>query len=68
MFPGYTETLSVDVSDGTGGHLIYETIKTGVDFSLTIMVWTSNAHNLYIDNPDEWVLEAMYVTKVVGYK
>lgn len=68
VFPGYTETLSVDVSDGTGGYLIYETIKTGVNFSLTIIVWTSNAHNLYIDNPDEWVLEAMYVTKVVGYK
>lgn len=68
MFHGYTETLSVDVSDGTGGYFIYQTIKTNVDFSLTIYVWSSNAQYLYIDNPDEWVLEMMYVTKVVGYK
>lgn len=68
MFPGYTETLSVDVSDGTGGFLIYQTIETYNGFSLTIIVWTNNAHYLYIDNPDEWVLEAIYVTKVVGYK
>lgn len=68
LFPGYTETLSVDVSDGAGGYLIDETIKTGVDISLTIVVWSSNAHNLYIGNPTEWVLEMIYVTKVVGYK
>lgn len=68
MFYGYTETLSVDVSDGAGGYLVDETIKTNVDISLTIVVWSSNAHNLYIGNPTEWVLEMIYVTKVVGYK
>lgn len=68
MFYGYTETLSVDVSDGTGGYFIYETIKTDVDISLTIVVWANNAHYLYIDNPTEWILEMIYVTKVVGYK
>lgn len=68
MFPGYTETLSVDVSNDLGGYFVYETIKTGVDFSLTIIVQTNNPHYLYINSSLDWVLEHMYVTKVVGYK
>ena len=68
VFPDYTETLSVDVSDGTGSYVIDETIKTDVDVFLTIVVWTNNAHYLYIDTPNDWFLEMIYVTKVVGYK
>lgn len=69
MYPGYTETLSVNVSNSGSTYLINQTIKTNVDVSLIIIAWTNNAHYLYIDyNGDTWYSTLMYVTKVVGYK
>lgn len=70
IYPGYTETLSVNVGNsGSTYYLIDQTIKTNIDVSLSIYVWSSNAHYLYVDSSaDEWYLSTIYVTKVVGYK